>query len=304
MMSEKTQPLQGGMLLKEALQSIETALGEAELYYGHGTDNPGDEAFALIFQSLQLAFDDVDSLLDRQLADSEAQKLNQLVSQRIETRQPLPYILNEAYFFGLPFYVDKRVIVPRSSIGELVEEQFHPWVTEPEGIRRILDLGTGSGCLAIACAYAFETAKVYACDVDAQALEVAQINVNKHEVSQQIELFQSDLFDQVPKQEYDIIVTNPPYVGRHEQAELPDEYRYEPEQALFADEQGLSLAKRILENARHYLSRDGLLIMEVGQNADLLGEAFPQIPFIWLSFEDSEGGVCLLTAQQLKDSGF
>lgn len=299
-----TEHLQEGMLLKEALQAIETALDEAQLYYGHGTDNPADEAFALIFQSLQLDFDEIDSLLDKQLTQYEADNLNAKVAQRIESRQPLPYILNEAYFFGLPFYVDQRVIVPRSSIGELIEQQFYPWLTEPDGVRRILDLCTGSGCLAIACAYAFETAKVYACDIDDDALEVARFNIDKHEVGQQVELFQSDLFDTVPRQTYDVIVTNPPYVGHEEHDTLPAEYHHEPDKALFAEQQGLALAKQILEQARDYLSEDGFLVMEVGQNADLLGEALPQVPFIWLSFENSEGGVCLLTAKQLKESGF
>lgn len=298
------QTAQTNMSMQDVLQAVEKELSQAELYYGHGTDNPADEAFALVFQTLDLNFDEIDSVLDKRLSDQEAQQINDIMSQRIETRQPLPYLLQQAYFFGLPFYVDKRVIIPRSSIGELIEEQFHPWVTQPDEVRRVLDLCTGSGALAISCAYAFETAGIYATDIDKDALDVAKKNVDKHQLQEQVTLVESDLFDNVPQQTYDLIVTNPPYVGHHELDELPQEYRYEPRQALFADEQGLSLAKAILQQARHYLSRDGLLVMEVGQNADLLGEAYPQVPFIWLSFEDSEGGVCLLTAQQLKESGF
>lgn len=297
-------PVETGMSLQQALQAVEEQLTEAELYYGHGTDNPGDEAFALIFQTLDLSFDEVDSLLEKRLAENEVDQINDIVSQRIETRQPLPYLLKQAYFFGLPFYVDERVIIPRSSIGELIEDQFHPWITQPESIRRVLDLCTGSGALAVACAYAFETAMIYATDIDGDALNVAHNNVERHQLQEQVKLIESDLFEDVPEQTYDIIVTNPPYVGYHEQHDLPAEYSYEPDKALFAQDQGLALAKQILEQARSYLSQDGLLVMEVGQNADLLGEALPQVPFIWLSFEDSEGGVCLLTAQQLKDSGF
>lgn len=274
---------------------------QADLYYGHGTDNPTDEAFALVYSCLHLSHDLEVDALDAKLKTEDRDKILALIELRVTKRIPIPYLTHEAWFCGLPFYVTEAVLIPRSPIAELIREQFQPWI-EPDEVTHILDLCTGSGCIAIACAKYFPDAQVDASDISEAALAVAKINVEKHGVTSQVKLIQSDMFAQLPKKTYNIIVSNPPYVSREEMAELPDEYLHEPQQALAAENQGLAFAENILENAYHYLADDGILIVEVGNSEAALMQAYPNVLFTWFTFENSEdGGVFMLTKEQLKE---
>lgn len=286
------------MNIAEAIEKVAQKLEKSPLHFGHGTDNPLDEAYGLVIQSLKLSFDE--PLMERVVTEQEWQTINTLVKRRIEERKPLAYLTQEAFFFGMPFYVDERVIIPRSPIAELIENQFSPWIDSSK-VKSILDLCTGSGCIAIACAMMFEYARVDAVDISPDALEVAKINVGRHHMQEQVNLIQSNLFQQLPPHRYDIIVSNPPYVSAEEIAELPPEYMHEPKLAFHAEDDGLAIVKQILKQAPNYLSEQGILVVEVGNNADLLQERFPQVPFVWLEFEYSEDGVFLLTAEQLKE---
>lgn len=286
------------MNIAEAIEKVAQELEKSALHFGHGTDNPLDEAYALVIQSLKLSFDD-ETIANKTVTEQEWKEINELVKRRIEERKPLAYLTHEAYFFGMPFYVDERVIIPRSPIAELIEHQFSPWVDATQ-VKSVLDLCTGSGCIAIACAMMFEYARVDAVDLSPDALAVAKINVERHHLQKQVNLIHSDLFQQLPAHRYDIIVSNPPYVSAEEIAELPPEYGHEPNMALHAEDEGLALAIKILKEAPNYLSEHGILVIEVGNNADLLQERFPDVPFVWLEFEYGEDGVFLLTAEQLK----
>lgn len=275
-----------------------TCLNKSDIYYGHGTDNAYDEVYALILGSLSLPFDIAENWLQASLSEDEKTLLAQRLQRRIEDRVPVPYLTHKAYFCGLPFYVDERVLIPRSPLGEWIERQFVPWI-EPEGIHHILDLCTGSACIAIACCYAFPGAKVDAVDISKDALKVAQINQKQHELHDQLTLIESNLFENVPVQAYDIIVSNPPYVCHDEMKTLPEEYRHEPVLALEASSNGLAIVDQILEKAAAYLSENGVLIVEVGNSEAALVEAYPDVPFTWLEFERGGQGVFLLTRQQL-----
>jgi ribosomal protein L3 glutamine methyltransferase len=273
---------------------------EAGLYYGHGTDSSWDEAIALILHTLHLPHTINPAMLDARLTRHECEIVVNLIQRRIAERIPVPYLTNEAWFAGIPFYVDERVLIPRSPIAELIENQFRPWI-ETEDVENILDLCTGSGCIAIACAKAFPHANVDASDISADALTVAKINVLRHEVEEQVHLFESDLFQSLPRKKYDIIVSNPPYVDADDMAALPQEFLHEPKLGLKAGIDGLDIAIQILKNANDYLTPDGILIIEVGNSEYALAEKFPQIPFTWLEFEHGDGGIFLLTAQQVAE---
>lgn len=271
---------------------------EAKLFHGHGTVTALDDAAALVLHSLHLPYNLSESYFSAQLTIDERHKIVDLINQRINTRIPSAYLMHEAIFAGLPFYVDERVLVPRSPIAELIHEQFSPWV-EPDQIQHILDLCTGSACIAIACAYAFPDALVDAVDLSADALEVAKINVAKHEVEEQLTLHQSDLFSTLPAQKYDLIVSNPPYVAIAEWETLPAEFHAEPEMGFTGGESGLDLVIKILVDAAEYISEQGVLIIEVGSSAETLQTQFPEVPFYWLNFEHGGDGVFLLTAEQV-----
>jgi len=274
---------------------------EARLVFGHGTDNALDEAAALVLHTLHLPMDLSAVWWEARLTAREAEAVVKRVRRRIRERLPLPYLTREAWFAGLPFYVDERVLVPRSPIGEIVQRQFEPWLA-PESVERILDIGTGSGCIAIACAYAFPGAEVDAVDVSPEALDVARVNVERHRLQQRVTLFQSDLFAALPQdRRYDLIVSNPPYVDALDMSQLPPEYRHEPRLALEAGEDGLDLVRTILREAPARLTEGGILVVEVGNSGPALEAAFPDVPFVWLEFEHGEGEVFLLTAQQLAD---
>lgn len=271
---------------------------EAELFFGHGTLTALDDAAALVLQSLHLPHDFPDFYLEAQLTRAEREQLLSNISERLSTRKPTAYITHHARFANLPFYVDERVLVPRSPLAEVIQEHFTPWV-EAEQVERILDLCTGSACIAIACAYAFPEAQVDAVDISADALEVAAINVGQHELEGQVQLWTSDLFEVLPPARYDIIVSNPPYVAQSEWEQLPPEFHAEPELGFTAGATGLDIVLRILVNARDYLAETGILVVEVGSSAETLQATFPEVPFYWLDFERGGDGVFLLTAEQV-----
>ncbi|STX52276.1 adenine specific methylase [Legionella busanensis] len=271
-----------------------------ELYYGHGTDNAWDDIRSLILGSLSLPFDIDNFLLQTRLTPSEKQFLANQLEKRIKDRIPVPYLTKQAFFCGLPFYVDERVLIPRSPIAELIERQFSPWV-DPNRVERILDLCTGSGCIAIACSYAFPDAFVDATDISHEALEVARINCQRHQLEDVVNLIKSDCWHNLGEKRYDIIVSNPPYVGDAEMLTLPREYLHEPDMALRTEQNGLAIVKKILAEAHNYLTKEGVLIVEVGNSEEELISAYPDLSFTWLDFERGGQGIFLLTAQQLKD---
>lgn len=271
---------------------------EAELVFGHGTETALDDAAALVLHALHLPADLPEVYFRSVLAETERDTVLALLQRRIDERRPAPYLTNEAWFAGLAFYVDERVLIPRSPIAELIEREFTPWV-ESGSVARILDLCTGSGCIAVACAYGFPHARVDALDISTDALDVARRNVEQHGLASRVRLVQSDLFGTVPADRYDIIVSNPPYVSDAEMSKLPREYRYEPAVGLVGGEDGLDAVGVILKQAFRCLTRSGILVVEVGDSADAVMQKFPQIPFLWLDFRRGGHGVFLLTAEQL-----
>lgn len=271
------------------------------LFFGHGTSDAWDEAVALVFSALHLPFERAEQVRSCRLLREERQAIVGLVSRRINERIPVPYLVNRAWFCHLNFYVDERVLIPRSPIGELIEKQFAPWI-QPEKVQRILDLCTGSGCIAIASSYAFPHAEVDAVDISTDALEVAQINVEQLGCMEQVYPMQSDLFAQIPAGvRYDVIVSNPPYVDRQDFDEMPEEFTHEPELALVSGYDGLDLTKRILAVAADYLNPHGILILEVGDSMLELIQQFPEVPFEWARFERGGDGVFMLTQKILKE---
>lgn len=268
------------------------------LYYGHGTDNAYDEAVFMVLQKLQLPFAMENPVLDQPLSPLQVEAVKSVVEERIRSRKPAAYILGEAWFAGLPFYVDENVLVPRSPIAELIQDQFSPWCNAGN-VNRILDIGTGSGCIAIACALAFPGARVDAVDISPAALAVAEKNVQRHAVQKQVELIESDLFRQLQGRQYDLIIANPPYVDAEDLHSLPQEYRHEPVLGLQAGIDGLDFARQILHEAAGYLTDEGVLIMEVGNSQQALIEQNPQVPFLWLEFEHGGEGVLLITRDEL-----
>ncbi|MCR9191666.1 MAG: 50S ribosomal protein L3 N(5)-glutamine methyltransferase [Gammaproteobacteria bacterium] len=292
-----------GKSLMTILDMIRFGISQAratELYYGHGTDNAVDDIFALVLETLHLPWDIDRELLQGRLTDEEKTRLLSRLEQRVIQQVPVPYITQTAHFCGMRFYVDERALIPRSPIAELIQQQFSPWAN-PDNVTRILDLCTGSGCIAIACCAAFPEAMVDAVDISDAALEVAAINRERHHMQDQLQLIQSDGFTQVPEVLYDIIVSNPPYVAQEDMQVLPAEYRHEPILALEADDNGLALVKQILQQAGQYLRETGILVIEVGLSEDALRNLYPEVPFVWLEFEHGGEGIFLLTAQSLRE---
>jgi ribosomal protein L3 glutamine methyltransferase len=271
----------------------EQQFADAGVFYGHGTTNALDEAVFLVFAALGLEYHCADALLDAPCTPEQAQRARAFVHTRIETRKPAPYVAGEAWFAGLRFKVDERVLIPRSPIAELIESGFEPWVRS-SSVGRVLDLCTGSGCIAIGCALALPHARVDAVDISADALAVAGDNVQRHGVAETVELIRSDLFGQLPARRYDLIVSNPPYVPQDKIDELPAEYRHEPRLGLAAGADGLDLVERILRDCLPYLTRNGVLLVEVGDREELLQERYPHVPFTWVEFERGGDGVFLL----------
>lgn len=272
-----------------------SCFNKAGLSYGHGTDNAFDEAVYLALETLHLPLDQLEPYLDARLTAAERKDVAAIIAKRVKTRKPAAYLTNKAYIQGLPFYVDERVIVPRSFIGELLCNDF----TLAENPATVLDLCTGSGCLAILAAHIFPEAQVDAVDLSPDALAVAKINVEQHGCEDRVNLFKGDLFKPLKGKKYDLIITNPPYVDDDAMKELPAEYRHEPKMALASGDDGLDIVRRILAEASEYLTEGGGLICEIGHGRVLLEEEYPDLEFLWLDTEMSEGEVFWLTREQL-----
>ena len=276
------------------------AFERAGLAFGHGTDNATDEAAALVFHALDLDHAEAESAYVLRPGAAEVERVLALFAERIGRRVPAAYLMGRMWFAGLEFEVDDRVIVPRSPFAELIHTGFEPWI-DPDGVRRNLDIGTGSGCIAIACALAFPRATVDAVDVSAAALDVARCNVAKHAVGDRVRLLQGEVFKPVGNARYDLIVANPPYVSDAEMSALPPEYGHEPDLALRAGADGLDVVRRILADAPRHLAPDGALFVEVGDSEVRVAEAFPRLPFVWLEFQHGGGGVFMLRRSDFRD---
>lgn len=270
----------------------------AGLAFGHGTGDSVDDAAALVFHVLDLDHAQAETAYARKPTPRDVERVLAIFAERIERRVPAAYLMRRMWFAGLEFEVDERVIVPRSPLAELINAGFRPWI-EPGRVHRILDIGTGSGCIAIACAVAFPQAQVDAVDVSPQALEVAGRNVARHQVGDRLRLLQGSVFEPLGAQRYDLIVSNPPYVSDAEMQALPDEYRHEPDLALRAGSDGLDVVRRILAGAKQHLEPGGVLFVEVGDSDERLQQAFPRLPFTWLEFEHGGGGVFMLRDSEL-----
>ena len=287
------------MVLADCLDELRQRFEAADLFYGHGTDNAWDEAVYLVFSALGISFHEDDSIMSRPVTRGELERIRVLAKRRTDERLPVAYLVGEAWFAGLPFKVDPRVLIPRSPLAELIVEQFAGLL--PAAPHKILDLCTGSGCIGIACAVAFPDARVGLADISEDALTLARENVLRHEVAGRVSVIHADLFDGLDEV-YDLIVTNPPYVSRQEVDELPEEYRHEPELGLVSNDDGLEIPLRILREAPQHLSENGVLIMEVGYSWQALAARLPQVPFLWLEFANGGEGVCRLTARQLREA--
>jgi ribosomal protein L3 glutamine methyltransferase len=284
--------------LRDFLRRGVSLFNEADLWFGHGTDNAVDEVIHLILHSLHLPYNMPEAFWECRVTSSEKSVLAAMFRQRIEKRRPAAYITGKAWFAGLPFYVDERVLVPRSPIAELIERDFSPWL-QPENILRILDIGTGSGCIAIACALAFSAAEVDAVDVSPDALEVLHRNISEYGLEDRVHAVYSDVFSALGEVRYDLIVANPPYVDAAELAAMPPEYHHEPSLGLAAGADGLDIVRRILAQAPQHINPGGLLVVEVGASEDALIAAYPEIDFVWLEFNRGGSGVFVLNAEQL-----
>jgi ribosomal protein L3 glutamine methyltransferase len=286
--------------LRDLIRWGTSQFNAADLSFVQGMPTAIDEAVYLCLSALHLPPDFSVEYFDCVLTMEERLHVLSMFQQRIEQHKPAAYITNEAWFAGLSFYVDERVLIPRSPIAEMIHQQFSLW-SDPDQVNNILDLCTGSGCIAIACAYAFEHAKVDASDISADALAVAEINRRDHGLEDRLQLFESDLFESIPEKPYDIIVSNPPYVSLQEMAELAAEFQFEPgTSALAAGEKGMDIVIPMLVQARDHLTDDGILVVEVGYSKPALEALLPEVPFFWVDFEYGGEGVFVLTANQLE----
>lgn len=287
--------------VRDLLRYAVSRFNETQLFFGHGSDNAYDEAVYLILHTLHLPLDRLDPFLDARLTQAERSEVLQIIDRRVTTRVPAAYLTHEAWLGEHRFYVDERVIVPRSFIAELLTEQFEPWIEDPWAVTRVADICTGSGCLAILAALTFPEAKVDAVDISPDALDVARRNVADYGLEEEVRLVQSNLFAGLARQKYDLIISNPPYVNAESMATLPQEYRHEPELALAGGEDGLDLVRTLLREAKDHLNPGGLLVVEIGHNRDDLEAAYPQTPFTWLDTSGGDQFVFLLRREELPD---
>lgn len=294
MTGRKRRPLGAPSTVRYHWRRITRRFAAARLAFGHGTSSARDEAAWLVCSVLDIPFDDLDATLDRRVDETSAQRLAELAGRRIDSRTPLAYLLKEAWLDGLRFYVDERVIVPRSHIAELLGDGLAPWIPSPATIGRVLDMCTGSGCLAVLAARAFPKARIDATDVSDDALAVARINRDNHGLGERLRLVHSDLFAALRGERYDLILVNPPYVDARAMRELPAEYRHEPDLSLAGGSDGLDVVRRILDEAPDHLTERGMLVMEIGAHRAALEMAYPSLPFTWLATHAGDEQVFLL----------
>ncbi len=285
--------------VRDWLRFAVSRFNEAKLFFGHGSDNAFDEAVYLILHTLHLPLDQLEPFLDASLTHGESEEVQAVIERRVRERIPAAYLTNEAWLGAHRFYVDERVIVPRSFIAELLNEQLAPWLENPDDVGRALDLCTGSGCLAILAALAFPNADVDAVDLSKEALDVAAKNVADYGLTDRVELIESDLFAALDGRRYDVILSNPPYVNAESVAALPPEYQAEPALALGSGEDGLDATRQILAHAKQHLNPGGLLVVEIGHNRDVLEAAYPTLPFTWLDTESGDQFVFMLRREDL-----
>jgi ribosomal protein L3 glutamine methyltransferase len=285
--------------IRDLLRFAVSRFHEADLFFGHGSVSAYDEAAYLILHTLHLPLDRLEPFLDARLTAAELEQVLEMIERRATEKIPSAYLTREAWLGDFSFFVDERVIVPRSFIAELLREQLAPWIENPGAIRSALDLCTGSGCLAILLAYAFPNATIDAADISPGALEVAQRNVAEYNLEHQVNLIQSNLFAELGGRTYDLIISNPPYVSAEAMAALPEEYRHEPENALASGTDGLEATRTILNEAAGHLTQRGILIVEIGHNRESLERAYPEVPFTWLETSAGDEFVFLLKRDQL-----
>lgn len=287
------------LTLRDLIRYGVSRLNAAQVALGHGSDNAWDETVYLVLHALHLPLDTLEPFLDARVLTEERNRVLELIDRRVTERVPAAYLTNEAWLRGHRFYVDARVIVPRSPIAELLDEGLSPWVQDAQAVDSVLDMCTGSGCLAILSALAFPYAQVDAVDVSPDALEVARRNVDDYGLGDRLALHRSDLFDSLPERQYDVIVCNPPYVNSGSMDVLPQEYRHEPHLALAGGADGMDLVRRILQAAPRYLSENGVLVLEIGHERDFFEAAFPELSPVWLDTEAASDQLLLLTREQL-----
>ncbi|WP_462169682.1 50S ribosomal protein L3 N(5)-glutamine methyltransferase [Pseudoalteromonas xiamenensis] len=269
------------------------------IFFGHGTDNAWDEAVSLVLPILNLPIDAPKEITSARITTTEKQRLLSYIRERIENRTPVAYLTNQAWFAGLPFYVDERVLVPRSPFAELIDKKFSPWLEASQSVTRVLDMCTGSGCIAIALVHAFPEAQVDAVDISFEALAVAETNINEYLMLDRVYAIQSDVFSGLPGQKYDLIVANPPYVDEEDIADMPEEFHHEPMLGLASGSDGLDVTRKILQEAALHLNDGGLLFVEVGNSMIHMEEEFPGAPFSWIEFERGGLGVFVITKEDL-----
>ena len=294
-------PLAELVTVRDWLRYAVTRMNAADVYFGHGCTDAFDEAAWLILSSLHLPLDRLEPFLDACITGDERPLLLERIERRVVERVPTAYLLGESWLNGVRFAVDERVIIPRSFFAELLVDGLAPWLTDPDAVEQALDLCTGSGCLAVLMADAFPHAAVTAVDLSADACAVAAGNIAAHGLEDRIALQQGDLFSGLDGRRFDLIVSNPPYVTSAAMAALPPEYRHEPALALAAGDEGLDVVRRLIAQARKYLTDNGQLFVEIGHNRDLVDRAFPDLPLLWLSTEHADAMIFTLHARDLPD---